>query len=140
MGYRGPAEEPDDDYPLYLTTGRMLAHYQSGVQTRRVAQLVEMVPEAHVEMHAITASQHRLEDGDQVTLTTRRGSANFKVKITPGIRPDTLFAPFHWGGAQSVNRLTNPALDPTSRMPEFKVCAVRLAKAPPGTAGGWLKA
>ena len=127
-GFLGPAEEPDEDYPLYLTTGRTLDHYQSGAQTRRVTQLAEMVPEAHVEMHATTASQHRLEDGDRVTLTTRRGSANFRVKITPGIRPDTLFTPFHWGGSQSANRLTNPALDPTSRMPEFKVCAVRIER------------
>ena len=128
VGFQGPAEEPDEDYPLYLTTGRTLDHYQSGAQTRRVTQLAEMVPEAHVEMHATTASQHRLEDGDRVTLTTRRGSANFRVKITPGIRPDTLFTPFHWGGSQSANRLTNPALDPTSRMPEFKVCAVRIER------------
>ena len=128
VGFQGPAEEPDEDYPLYLTTGRTLAHYQAGAQTRRVTQLAEMVPEAHVEMHGTTASQHRLEDGDRVTLTTRRGSANFRVKITPGIRPDTLFTRFHWGGSQSANRLTNPALDPTSRMPEFKVCAVRIER------------
>ncbi len=63
-----------------------------------------------------------------MTLTTRRGSANVRVKITPGIRPDTLFTPFHWGGSQSANRLTNPALDSTSRMPEFKVCAVRIER------------
>ena len=128
MGFHGPAEEPDEDYPLYLTTGRTLAHYQSGAQTRRVTQLAEMVPEAHVEMHGTTGSQHRLEDGDRVTLTTRRGSANFRVKITPGIRPDPLFTPFQRGGSQSANRLTNPALDPTSRMSEFTVCAVRVER------------
>ena len=79
-------------------------------------------------MHGTTGSQHRLEDGDRVTLTTPRGSANFWVKIPPGIRPDTLFTPFHRGGSQSANRLTNPALDPTSRMPEFTVCAVRIER------------
>ena len=63
-----------------------------------------------------------------MTLRTRRGTALFKVKVTPTIREDTIFVPFHWGGDQSVNRLTNPALDPTSRMPELKVCAVRIER------------
>ena len=124
--HRPAAEEPDDEFPLYLTTGRILAHYQSGTQTRRIGHLQEMAPEALVEMHPTTAQRYGVADGDRLTLTTRRGSANFKARLTPGIRTDTLFAPFHWGGSQSVNRLTNPALDPISRMPEFKVCAVRI--------------
>ena len=124
--HRPSAEEPDDEFPLYLTTGRILAHYQSGTQTRRIGHLQEMAPEALVEMHPTTAERYGVADGDRLTLTTRRGSANFKARLTPGIRTDTLFAPFHWGGSQSVNRLTNPALDPISRMPEFKVCAVRI--------------
>ena len=124
--HRPSAEEPDDEFPLYLTTGRILAHYQSGTQTRRIERLQEMAPEALVEMHPTTAQRYGLVDGDRLTLTTRRGSADFKARLTVGIRADTLFAPFHWGGSQSVNRLTNPALDPTSRMPEFKVCAVRI--------------
>ena len=124
--HRPSAEEPDDEFPLYLTTGRILAHYQSGTQTRRIGHLQEMAPEALVEMHPTTAQRYGVADGDRLTLTTRRGSANFKARLTPGIRTDTLFAPFHWGGSQSVNRLTNPALDPISRMPEFKVCAVRI--------------
>src|ERR687895_2637707 len=126
--HQPPAEEPDADYPLYLTTGRVLAHYQSGAQTRRVSRLQEMVPEPLVEMHPATATRYGLEDRDAVTLVTRRGSASFQVRLTLGIRPDTLFAPFHWGGSQSANRLTNPTLDPTSRMPEFKVCAVRIER------------
>ena len=124
--HRPAAEEPDDEFPLYLTTGRILAHYQSGTQIRRIGHLQEMAPEALVEMHPTTAQRYGVADGDRLTLTTRRGSANFKARLTPGIRTDTLFAPFHWGGSQSVNRLTNPALDPISRMPEFKVCAVRI--------------
>lgn len=126
--HQPPAEEPDEDYPLYLTTGRVLAHYQSGAQTRRVPRLQEMMPHPFVEMHPATARRYGLGDGDAVTLVTRRGSASFKTRLTPGIRPDTLFAPFHWGGVQSANRLTNPALDPISRMPEFKVCAVRIER------------
>ena len=126
--HQPPAEEPDENYPFYLTTGRVLAHYQSGTQTQKIPRLQEMMPYPLVEMHPTTARRHGLKDGDAVTLLTRRGSASFKVRLTSGIRPDTLFAPFHWGGAQSVNRLTNPALDPISRMPEFKVCAVRIER------------
>jgi assimilatory nitrate reductase catalytic subunit len=69
-----------------------------------------------------------LTDGDVIRLSTRRGSATFTVKITSDIREDTIFVPFHWGGAQAINCLTNPALDPFSRMPEFKVCAVRVER------------
>jgi assimilatory nitrate reductase catalytic subunit len=84
------------------------------------------MPEPLAEMHPGVAKRHKLSDGDSVTLATRRGSATFTVKVTTAIREDTIFVPFHWGGKQSANRLTNPALDPISRMPEFKVCAVRI--------------
>jgi assimilatory nitrate reductase catalytic subunit len=126
--HQPPAEEPDDEYPLYLTTGRVLAHYQSGTQTRRLAKLNQMAAGPQVEINPATADRYDLEDGAPVTLVTRRGSADFSVRRTPDIRPDTLFTPFHWGGGQSANRLTNPALDPTSKMPEFKVCAVRIQR------------
>ena len=125
-----PAEKPDDEFPLFLTTGRVLAQYQSGTQTRRVPQLNEMADGPLVEINPATAERYGLADGDPVTLATKRGTANFRAKLTPGIRPDTLFAPFHWGGKQSANRLTNPALDPISKMPEFKVCAVRIEPQP----------
>jgi len=121
-------EEPDAAYPLILTTGRVLAQYQSGAQTRRIARLREMIAEPCAEFHPRAAGQYGLRDGETINLVTRRGSAKFKVKITPGIREDTVFVPFHWGDEQSVNRLTNAALDPVSRMPEFKVCAVRVEK------------
>ena len=123
-------EEPDDEYPLYLTTGRVLAQYQSGSQTRRIAQLNELSPSPEAEVHPATAERCGLSDGDPVRLETRRGNATLTVKLSPTIRPDTVFAPFHWGGEQSANRLTNPALDPISRMPEFKVCAVRIQPVP----------
>ena len=124
--YRPAAEEPTRDYPLYLTTGRVMAHYQSGTQTRRVKALREMAPQAFVEMHPDLARRLSIENGDPVRVATRRGTADLKAAITPTIRPDTLFVPFHWGDSACANLLTNPALDPTSRMPEFKVCAARV--------------
>jgi assimilatory nitrate reductase catalytic subunit len=122
-------EEPDGTYPLYLTTGRVLAQYQSGSQTRRIARLAEMAPEPYAELHPAAAKRFGVEHGELVVLETRRGAATFRAKVTPEIREDTVFVPFHWGGEKSANRLTNPALDPFSRMPEFKVCAVRIGKA-----------
>ncbi len=124
--HQPPAETPDAEYPLYLTTGRILSQYQSGTQTRRIADLLERAPLPIAEVHPSTARQYGLVDGDMAQISTRRGSAKFKVKVTASIREDTLFTPFHWGGAGSANRLTNPALDPTSRMPEFKVCAASI--------------
>lgn len=126
--YRGPAEQPDDDYPMYLTTGRVMAQYQSGTQTRRVAALRKAQPEAFVEIHPAMAKNFGIAENDAVRLTTRRGNAVMKARLSAAIRMDTLFAPFHWGGAGRVNLLTNPALDPVSKMPEFKVCAVRIDK------------
>ena len=126
VSHRTIAEEPTDAYPLFLTTGRVLAQYQSGTQTRRTQALQDLAAEPFVEIHPATAASYGLCAGDRATLRTRRGTAVFKVKITDSIREDTLFVPFHWGGEHSVNVLTNPALDPTSKMPEFKVCAARI--------------
>lgn len=130
VAHTAAAEEPDDDYPLYLTTGRVMYQYQSGTQTRRVRELNENVPDAFVEIHPALAGRFGIADGDGVRLTTRRGVAEVRARLTPTIRQDTLFVPFHWGGRGRANLLTNPALDPTSKMPEFKVCAVRMEKAP----------
>lgn len=126
--HQSPDEEIDAAYPLYLTTGRVLAQYQSGTQTRRVEKLQALAPEPFVELHPTTARRYKITEGDHVRLTSRRGAASFKAKITNTIREDTVFVPFHWGVQQSINRLTNPALDPISRMPEFKVCAVRIER------------
>jgi assimilatory nitrate reductase catalytic subunit len=106
----------------------VLAQYQSGSQTRRVAKLREINAEPCAEFHPRAASAYGVHDGEIVNLVTRRGSATFKVKVTQCAREDTVFVPFHWGDERSVNRLTNAALDPISRMPEFKVCAVRVEK------------
>jgi assimilatory nitrate reductase catalytic subunit len=133
--HRAPADDRDDGFPLYLTTGRVLAQYQSGTQTRRIPNLRDLAPEPHVQMHPATARQIGAADRSRVTLTTRRGSASFSLHVSAAIRPDTVFVPFHWGGLQSINRLTSAALDPISHMPEFKVCAVRVdAGAPEGSA------
>ncbi|GAA1020418.1 molybdopterin oxidoreductase [Acrocarpospora pleiomorpha] len=121
--HRPPVEDIDDDYPLYLTTGRVLAHYQSGAQTRRIPALTAAAPEVFVEMHPQLAERIGVAAGDRVRVASRRGSTEAPARLSQAIRPDTVFMPFHWEG---VNRLTNPALDPISRMPEFKVCAVRV--------------
>lgn len=122
----GADELPDADYPYYLTTGRLLRQYQSGTQTRRVPSLAEAEPEAVVEMHDTVARRIDVKAGELVRLRTRRGTAVMAARIVSDIRSDTVFAPFHWGGEGNANALTNPALDPYSRMPEFKVCAVAL--------------
>jgi assimilatory nitrate reductase catalytic subunit len=126
---RGAAEVPDDEFPYYLTTGRVSRQYQSGTQTRRVAALVEAEPEPVAELHPTLAGRLGVAGGDKVRLKTRRGEVVMTARMNDGIRPDTVFAPFHWGGAASVNRLTNPVLDPFSRMPSFKVCAVSVSNA-----------
>lgn len=123
--HREIADPRDDRYPLLLTTGRVLPMYQSGTQTRRVEALRSAAPEAVAEIHPAAAARAGLEEGGLVHLTTRRGTATFRARLTCTIREDTVFVPFHWPGDASANRLTNDALDPTSRMPEFKVCAVR---------------
>lgn len=126
--YQQAAELPDAEYPYFLTTGRVLAQYQSGTQTRRIKELATAAPEAFAEIHPDTAGSLGIAAGDKVRLTTRRGRAVMKARLTRDIRLDTVFAPFHWGGGACANSLTNPALDPVSRIPEFKVCAVRVEK------------
>jgi assimilatory nitrate reductase catalytic subunit len=127
--HRGAVDEIDGMYPVYLTTGRVLQHYQSGAQTRRVAALRDAVPEAFVEIHPDLAELHDVGDGDDLRVISRRGEAVAAVRITDTIRPDTVFMPFHWGGTGCANLVTSDALDPISRMPEFKVCAVRVERA-----------
>ena len=124
--YRGGAEQPDDAYPYFLTTGRVLSHYQTGAQTRRVPELAAAEPESFVEIHPATAHSLGIGDGDAVRLTSRRGHATMRARFSRDIRADVLFLPFHWGGEATANKLTNPVFDPVSRIPEFKVCAVRI--------------
>jgi assimilatory nitrate reductase catalytic subunit len=126
VSHRAAAEEPDDEYPVLLTTGRVVAQYQSGAQTRRVDELNAAAPGPFVELHPRLAERLGAAEGDPVAVVSRRGRAVAPARITTAIRPDTVFMPFHWPGEGRANTLTNPALDPTSRMPEFKACAVRV--------------
>ncbi len=128
--YRSSAELPSDAFPYFLTTGRVAAQYQSGTQSRRVAELNAAEPEPFVEIHPETARGLHIANGDLVVLTTVRGRAILKARFSRDIRLDTLFAPFHWGGIDTtVNALTNGARDPVSKIPEFKVCAARIEPA-----------
>ncbi|MGZ6768503.1 MAG: molybdopterin oxidoreductase family protein [Nocardioidaceae bacterium] len=124
VAQRGPAETPCAAYPLHLTTGRVLAQYQSGAQTRRVRALGDTGP--FVELHPLVAARVGAADGEDVVVSTRRGTMTAPARLSETVRPDTVFVPFHWVGA---NRLTNDALDPASGMPEFKVCAARVTHA-----------
>jgi assimilatory nitrate reductase catalytic subunit len=133
--HRPAGEEPDDEYPLYFTTGRYKEHYNSGAQTRQLDRLRKVSDLPRLQMHPRLAQRHRITAGARVELESRRGRAGFIVELDTSIRPDTLFAPFHWGGAASANLLTSPALDPISRMPEFKLAAVRIVRVLPPSEG-----
>jgi assimilatory nitrate reductase catalytic subunit len=126
VSHRPAAEEPDAEYPVLLTTGRVVAQYQSGAQTRRVDELNAAAPGPFVELHPRLAERLGAVEGEPLAVVSRRGRAVAPARITTAIRPDTVFMPFHWPGEGRANTLTNPALDPTSRMPEFKTCAVRV--------------
>ncbi|OPH48637.1 nitrite reductase [Paenibacillus ferrarius] len=121
-----PAEPIDAEYPYVLTTGRLANHYLSGVQKRRTEALNKKAPVPVAEIHPWLAKRIGLGTEGKIRITSRRGSLCVEVKITEGIQPRTVFVPFHWGDELSINVLTNDALDPTSRMPEFKICAVNI--------------
>ncbi|RRO20478.1 nitrite reductase [Saccharopolyspora rhizosphaerae] len=124
--HREAGDVPDEVFPLTATTGRVLAQYQSGAQTRRVAELNEASPGAFVEVHPDTAARAGLTDGAPARITSARGSTIAEVRLVPTMRTDTVFLPFHFPGEGRANLLTGDALDPRSRMPEFKVSAVRI--------------
>jgi assimilatory nitrate reductase catalytic subunit len=128
--YRPPAEDVDDDYPVILTTGRVVSQYLSGTQTRRIGPLVDQYPEPLLELHPSLAASLGISSGDRVRVASRRGEITLACNVVKTIRPDTVFVPYHWSGDQSINRLTLRALDPISKIPEFKVCAVRLERVP----------
>ncbi|MEU3919729.1 molybdopterin oxidoreductase family protein [Streptomyces sp. NPDC029004] len=128
VAHRAAAEETDEAYPVLLTTGRVVSQYQSGAQTRRVDELNAAAPGPFVELHPLLAERLGALEGEPLAVVSRRGRAVGPARITTGIRDDTVFMPFHWPGEGRVNSVTNPALDPTSRMPEFKVCAVRVER------------
>ena len=123
-----PAAEPvDDAYPLILTTGRILYHYHTGTMTRRSQGLNEQVNECAVEMERSDALERGLAHGDMASIASRRGKIHAKVNISGKMTKGTVFLPFHFAEA-AANRLTNAKLDPDSKIPEFKVCAVAVVK------------
>ncbi|GAA1848303.1 molybdopterin oxidoreductase family protein [Myceligenerans crystallogenes] len=130
VDHAGPADDLRPGAPVYLVTGRVLQHYQSGAQTHRVAELERLVPEPYVELHPVLGVRVGVPDGARARLTTSRGVVEARARWTDAVRPDTVFMPFHWSGTGSVNRVTTDATDPVSGMPEFKVCAVDVAPVP----------
>ena len=132
--YRPSAETTDADYPIILTTGRVVSQFLSGTQTRRIGPLVDQYPEPRVEIHPKLAARLHVRDGERVRITSRRGAIELAALVVATIRPDTVFIPYHWPGAQSANVLTNRAYDPVAGIPEFKVAAVRIEKLEDGRA------
>ncbi len=135
--YTPPAEDTDEEFPLMLTTGRVVSQFLSGTQTRRIGPLVDQYPEPRIEMHPILAKKLGIADGDWTSVTSRRGSCTLRAQVVTTIRPDTVFVPYHWPGPKSINQVTIAAQDPISKIPEYKVCAAQVRKAvgPPDYAG-----
>ena len=121
--WRPPAEETDEDYPIWFTTGRVVSHYLSGEQTRRIGQLVDQYRSRYCELHPRFAEFLGVADGDIVRVTSRRGSIELPARVTTTIRPDTVFIPYHWAGRQAANQLTNPGARP--RVEDPRVQGVR---------------
>jgi formate dehydrogenase major subunit/formate dehydrogenase alpha subunit len=120
-----PAELPDEEYPLMLTTGRVIYHWHGGEMTRRARGLEAVYPEALIEINPKDARQARIGDGQLMQVASRRGEITAKAQVTDRVEPGLIFATFHFPES-AANFLTNPALDPQAKIPEFKVCAVRV--------------
>jgi assimilatory nitrate reductase catalytic subunit len=127
--YTPPTEEVDTEYPLMLTTGRVVSHFLSGTQTRRIGPLTDQCPDPFIELHPQLAEKFGIINGDWVTAESRRGHCTLQARVVTTIRPDTIFIPYHWAGRKSVNQLTISAQDPISKIPEYKVCSARIKKA-----------
>ena len=126
--YIPPAELPDDEYPMLLSTGRVLYQYHTGTMTRLGKGTTERYPESLAEIHPADAAKLGIEDGQRVRVTSRRGTVEAKAKVTGRSDQGMVFMTFHFHEA-AVNLLTNPALDPVAKIPEYKVCAVRVEAA-----------
>jgi formate dehydrogenase major subunit len=122
-----PAESPDEEYPLMLTTGRILYQYHTGTMTRRSVGLSERSPECLIEVNAEDADKYKIKDGEVVRVSSRRGEIEAKVSVGSRTEAGTIFIPFHFYEA-AANKLTIAALDPVAKIPEYKVCAVKMAK------------
>jgi predicted molibdopterin-dependent oxidoreductase YjgC len=126
--YIAPAELPDNEYPFTLTTGRILYHFHTGTMTRRARGLNEICPEGFVEINPDDAEKLQVLDGSMVKVASRRGMVTTRAKVTEMVPLGTVFMPFHFSEA-AANVLTNPALDPVAKIPELKVCAVKVERA-----------
>jgi nitrate reductase NapA len=128
--YHPPAEVPDQDYPMWLCTGRVLEHWHTGSMTRRVKQLHQAVPEAYVEINVADAAELGIQAGDQVRITSRRGSVEFAAVLHGRGRPPRgrVFVPF-FDETRLINEVTLDAMDNISKEPDYKKCAVRIEKA-----------
>jgi formate dehydrogenase alpha subunit len=122
-----PAEVPDKEYPLYLTTGRVLYQYHTGTMSMRSDGLNQLAPECFVEISNGDAFRYELKDGQEIKVSSRRGAIKAKAKISGKAVDGTVFIPFHWAQA-AANELTHAALDPIAKIPEYKVCAVKIQK------------
>jgi len=131
VDWRPSAEMPDDDYPIIFTTGRVVSHFLSGTQTRRIGALIDQYPQPRCEMHPRLAQKLGIADDDFVKVESRRGSVVVRALIVKTIRPDTVFVPYHWPLGRSANNITIRAIDPVSNIPEYKICAVRVSKTEP---------
>jgi len=127
LEYRPPAENPDDEYPLVLTTERSLYHYHTGTMTRKSDGLNILRKEELVEMNQSDADALSIADGEVVRVVSRRGEVTARTKVTEVSAPGTISMTFHFAESPT-NALTNPALDPVAKIPEYKVCAVRVEK------------
>jgi predicted molibdopterin-dependent oxidoreductase YjgC len=125
--FKEAAELPDEEYPLLLTTGRVLYHFHTGTITRRSKGLNEIYPEALVEISPQDAEELRVKDGEFVEVTSRRGKIKAKAQVTEKSGKGVVFISFHFHEA-AANLLTNAALDPVSKIPEYKVCAIKIKK------------
>jgi predicted molibdopterin-dependent oxidoreductase YjgC len=123
--YKEPAESTDEAYPLILTTGRIMFHFHTGTMSRRAEKLNQEVPEAYIEMHPEDARQIGLNGIKKVKVSSRRGEIELTARITDRIKPGVVFIPFHFAEA-AANALTNSAFDPIAKIPEYKVCAVKV--------------
>ena len=127
IDYREPAELPDEEYPLILTTGRVLYQYHTGTMSRRAPGLVQKAPECRVEIAAGDADKFGINDGEMVWVRSRRGRIKARALVSTKAIPGTIFVSFHYYEA-AVNKLTIAALDPVAKIPAYKVCAVKLEK------------
>ncbi len=120
---RPPAEETSSEYPILLTTGRIVLHYNSGSMTRRSPSLLERDPELYIEINPKDAAELCIHHGDAVIVKTRRGKAEAEARVSDKVKPGVAFMPFHWSG---TNIITSDALDPVSKIPEYKMAACRI--------------